>query len=293
MLGFRGVPNTKRQPRVRDPFAQDSEFRRLIRGDRPVDLARVNLEVARDAYPQLDERPVLDRLDAMAARVEGRCPAGSRPSQVIGQINWVLYVEEEYRGNADDYYDPRNSYLNEVLDRKLGIPISLSILYGAIAARVGLGLAGVNLPAHFLLRTVGGLDPIFVDPYHEGRTLDRDGCDLFVSGLLKRPCRLEDAQVAPTDASSVISRMLRNLKAIYLDSRDFAAALPIARRLAALNPGDLAEVRDWGTTSLQADRPGEALGPLGRYVDERPEAPDSEAVRSLLKAARREVAFRN
>jgi regulator of sirC expression with transglutaminase-like and TPR domain len=278
---------------VRDPFAKDDEFRKMIRGERPVDLAVVNLEMSRDAYPGLDGPAYLDRIDALARRVIGRCPDGSRPLHIIGQINWVLFVEEEFRGNVDDYYDPRNSYLNEVLDRRTGIPISLAVLYQALADRVGLGMAGVNLPVHFLLRVAGQEAPLFVDPFHSGRTLDRDACEQFVSDQLRRPYRLDDAQIVPCDASATVCRMLRNLKGIYLDRQEYGPALPVARRLAALNPGDLAEVRDWGTISLQADRPGEALGPLGRYVEERPQAPDVEAVRSLLKAARREVAFRN
>jgi regulator of sirC expression with transglutaminase-like and TPR domain len=278
---------------LRDPFAQDAEFRKLLGGDQTVDLGLVNLELARDAYPDLDIPAFMGRIEALAARVEERCPVGSRPRQVIGQINWVLFVEEEFQGNVADYYDPRNSYLNEVLDRKLGIPISLSVLYLAVASRVGLSLAGVNLPAHFLLRMTGESAPLLVDPFHAGLILDLDTCEQFLSELVGPPVRLDSDDIAPCDASTTVSRMLRNLKSIYLERRDFASALPVCRRLAALNPQVLSEVRDWGTTSLQANRPGESLGPLERYVVEQPDAPDSEAIRSLLKVARREVAHRN
>jgi regulator of sirC expression with transglutaminase-like and TPR domain len=278
---------------LRDPFAQDAEFRKLLGGEEDVDLAMVNLEIARDAYPELDLAVCTERIERLAARVDERCPIGSRPSHVIGQLNWVLFVEEEYRGNAEDYYDPRNSYLNEVLDRKLGIPISLSILYQAVASRVGLSLAGVNLPAHFLLLETGATPPVFVDPFHGGRTLDLHSCEQFLSTLVGRSCRLGPDDVGPCDASTTVSRMLRNLKAIYLQAQDFAAAQPVCRRLAALNPGDLSEVRDWGTTCLQANRPGESLVPLERYVVEAADATDVESVRSLLKVARRDVANRN
>ena len=278
---------------MRDPFAQDAEFRKLLDGEPTVDLAAVNLEVARDAYPGLDIADYLGRIEALASRVDERCPVGSRESHVIGQINWVLFVEEEYRGNSEDYYDPRNSYLNELIDRKLGIPISLSVLYQGVASRVGLGMAGVNLPAHFLLRATGTPAPLLVDPFHAGRTLDLDACERFVSQLVGRPYRLRAEEVAPCDPSITASRMLRNLKSIYLQRQDFSSALPVCRRRAALNPGDLDEVRDWGTVSLRADHPGESLGPLGRYVDERPDAEDSETIRALLRVARREVAQRN
>jgi regulator of sirC expression with transglutaminase-like and TPR domain len=265
----------------------------LLGGDQAVDLALVNLEMARDVYPDLDIPAFMGRIEALAGRVDERCPVGSRERHVIGQLNWVLFVEEEFRGNVEDYFDPGNSYLNEVLDRKLGIPISLSVLYLAVASRVGLSLAGVNLPVHFLLRVTGAPAPLLVDPFHGGRTLDLDSCERFLSRLLGRPYRLHADEVAPCDASTTVSRMLRNLKSIYLERRDYASALPVCRRLSALNPHDLAEVRDWGTASLQANHPGESLGPLERYVVERPDAPDVESIRSLLKAARREVAHRN
>ena len=277
-----------------DPFAQDVPSSGNCSAARPdVDLALVNLEIARDAYPDLDLPVFMERIEALATRVDERCPVGSRSKHVIGQLNWVLFVEEEYQGNVEDYFDPRNSYLNEVLDRKLGIPISLSVLYQAVASRVGLTLAGVNLPAHFLLRETESPAPLFVDPFHAGRTLDVDACERFLSALVGRPYRLRAEEIAPCDSSTTVSRMLRNLKTIYLERHDHASALPVRRRLAALNPRDLAEVRDWGTTSLQANRPGESLGPLERYIVEQPGAPDIETIRSLLKAARREVAHRN
>jgi regulator of sirC expression with transglutaminase-like and TPR domain len=278
---------------VRDPFARDEEFRRLIQGDEDVDLVRVNLEIARDAYPDLDEADILSRIDALADRVRDRCSPGVGARAVIGQINWVLYVEEGFRGNTEDYFDPANSYLNEVVERKLGLPISMSVLYRDVARRVGLALACVNLPMHFALKVAGRDDPLFVDPFHEGRLLDLPECERFLGDLAGRIVRLSAEECSGCDASVTVARMLRNLKAIYLERKDYGSALPVVRRLAALRLDDLLEQRDWGMVSLQADRPGEALGPLTRYVEARPGAPDAQAVRSLLKSARREVAFRN
>ena len=278
---------------MRDPFEGSPEFRRLIRGEEPVDLARVNLEVARDARPDLDAPAYLARLDALAARVRDRCPPESGPRALIGQINWVLFVEEEFRGNVEEYFDPRNSYLDEVMDRKVGIPISLSILYAGIAERVGLAMGGVNLPMHFLLRATEVEPALFVDPYHEGAIRDRAGCEELLSKLSDRPVRLGFEHFTPCNASTTVARMLRNLKAIYLERGEFAEALPVARRLAALGRNDLIEQRDWGMISLRADRPGEAIEPLRRYLEGAGEAADSDEVRAVLKAALREVAFRN
>jgi regulator of sirC expression with transglutaminase-like and TPR domain len=278
---------------VREPFEESPEFRRLLAQDPGVDLVRIALEIARDAYSDLDPTFYLGKIDNLAGRVRDRCPRGAKPRQVLGQINWVLFVEESYQGNLDDYYDPRNSYLNEVLERKTGIPITLSILYGALAARVGLPLSGVNLPAHFLLRLGCDDSTVFVDPFHYGVLLDRRGCEQRVSEIVGRPVELTDGQLAPCAPELVVARMLRNLKAIYLRTNDFAAALPVQRRLAAVDQRDPAEKRDLGMLCLQLDRPAEAIAPLEAYLSACPEAEDAEPVRALLRASRREVSSWN
>jgi regulator of sirC expression with transglutaminase-like and TPR domain len=278
---------------VRSPFAESPEFQRLLRQEPGPDLSRIALEIARDAYPDLDFGHYLAQIDALAARVRDRCSPLARPRQVLGQINWVLFVEEGFQGNADNYYDPKNSYLNEVIDRKLGIPISLSVLYRALAERLGLEMAGVNLPAHFLLRVGQGESTIFVDPFHSGALLDRQGCARRIAELVGQPVALTELQLAPCRLDLVVSRMLRNLKSIYAQERDFPSAVPVQRRLAALNPADPHEQRDLGMLLLRVDRPAEAIGPLQSYLDARPQADDAEPIRSLLRAARRDVAQRN
>jgi regulator of sirC expression with transglutaminase-like and TPR domain len=275
---------------VRSPFAESPEFQRLLRQEPGSNLIRIALEIARDAYPDLDPGPYLAKIDALAARVRDRCPPIETFRHILGQINWVLFVEEEFQGNADDYYDPRNSYLNEVIDRKLGIPISLSVLYWTLAERLGLEVAGVNLPAHFMLRVGRGDATIFVDPFYSGALLDRQGCERRIAEMVGQPVVLTDLQLAPCRLDLVVSRMLRNLKAIYLQERDFPAALPVQRRLAALNPGDPHEQRDLGMLCLQLDRPAEAIDPLQAYLNARPQADDAETIRSVLRTARREVA---
>jgi regulator of sirC expression with transglutaminase-like and TPR domain len=274
------------------PFAQSPEFQRLLGPStgRAPDLARIALEIAVDAYPGLDVAENLARVDALADRVRERCTDLARPRQVLGQINWVLFVEEAFHGNTGDYYDPRNSYLNEVLDRKTGIPISLSILYWRVAERLRLEMDGVNLPAHFLLRVGQGAETIFVDPFHSGTLLDRDGCSRRVAEQLGHPVVLDEVQFAPCPRSVVVARMLRNLKAIYLENDDFPAALPVQRRLAALSAENPDEQRDLGMVCLHVDRPAEAVAPLESYLDARPDAHDAHDLRALLRAARREAA---
>ena len=155
--------------------------------------------------------------------MKDRCAAISHPRKILGQINWALYIEEGYHGNRDDYYDPRNSYLNEVIDRKTGIPISLSVLYQAVAERLGLHLEGANLPTHFMLRFGDPVQPLFIDAFHSGDILDRRGCERRLSELMGRPVELSESQLAPCPARTVVARMLRNLKAIALRTEDFSA----------------------------------------------------------------------
>lgn len=278
---------------MRVPFAESPEFRRLLRGEPGADLTRIALEIAGDAYPGLDGELYLGKLADLAIRVRQRCPAEAKPRQVLGQINWVLFVEEGYRGDTEEYYDPRNSYLNQVIDRKTGIPISLSVLYLALADRLGLAMGGVNLPAHFVLRTGRGESAIFVDPFHAGALLDRRGCERRVEEVTGQSIRLTENLLAPCPLPTIVARMLRNLKAVYLQKHDYPAALPVLRRLAAMMPEEPLERRDLGMVCLHADRPGEAIGHLRHYLDASPQAEDAEVVGSLLQAARRDLALRN
>jgi regulator of sirC expression with transglutaminase-like and TPR domain len=268
------------------------QFARLLDGD-DADLTRIALEVACDAYPELDPEACLARIDEIAERVRRHLPVDVRPRRVIDRINAVVYGEEGFRGNAEDYYDPRNSYLNEVLDRRLGIPLSLSVLYLAVADRVGLPMAGMNLPGHFMIRTGWGNAALYVDPFHGGELLDLDGCARRVLEITGEEIDLDEELIAPCPTSVVVARMLRNLKVIHLRDGDFEAALPVLRRLVLLSGFDPTERRDLGVAALQAQHSGEAIDHLEAYINERPKADDVRSVAALLKAARRDVASWN
>ncbi len=276
---------------MRSPFAESPEFQRLLRADPGADLIKIALEIARDAYPQLDASSYEDRIEALAVRARERCGSVERPRQVLGQINWILFVEERFQGNTSDYYDPRNSYLNEVLDRKTGIPITLSLIYWRLAERLGLAVAGLNLPAHFMLRVGPAESPVFVDPFHEGVMLDRDGCLKQISRLAGRPVALADDHFSPSSTAVIVARMLRNLKSIYLRGHDYPSALPVQRRLAALEPESAGEQRDLGMLYLRLDRPAEAIVPLQNYLASQPD--DASEIDTLVRASRRDSAMRN
>ena len=177
-----------------------------------------------------------------------------------------------------------------MIERRKGIPISLSLLYQAIAGQVGLELSGVNLPAHFMLRMEKDGETIFVDPFHGGGLLDRAACAERITGLLGKPIALTDLQFDPCPQDHVVARLLRNLKAIYLQMDDFASALLVQRRLAALLADRAEEQRDLGMLCLQLDRPAEAIDPLEAYLTALPESDQEAHLRRLLRAAKREVA---
>jgi regulator of sirC expression with transglutaminase-like and TPR domain len=287
---LRCQPPPQENGSVKPLFANSPEFERLLEGQSEVCLARIALEIACDAYPELNVEDYLDRIAKLAERVRDRCRPEAKIHHVISQINWVLFVEEEIHGNQADYYDPRNSYLNEVLDRRLGIPISLSVLYWAIAGQLGLAMAGANLPRHFMLRIEDRGRTWFVDPFHAGAVYDRKSCERLLSKLAKHPVTLEDSKTAPCPVPIVVSRILRNLKSIYWDAQDVASVLPIQRRLAALYPHEPNEQRDLGLLCSQLGRLGEAIDPLEAYLDRAPDARDAEEIGALVKALRHQVA---
>jgi regulator of sirC expression with transglutaminase-like and TPR domain len=266
------------------------EFQRLVAGASSVHLARIALEIARDAHPDLDIDSYLRRIDELAERARDRCRPGSKARDVVGQINWVLYVESGLRANEEDYHDPRNSYLNEVLDRGMGIPISLAVVYWSVAERLGLTMTGANLPAHFMLRFEEDGEIWFVDAFHAGAIYDREHCQKRLSEIIQQPVVLTDSMAAPCAIGTVVVRMLRNLKAIYGRLQDAGSLLPVQRRLAALSRDDPSELRDLGLLCAQNNRVGEALDPLESYLSAAPRADDAKEIRALVETIRRQIA---
>ena len=275
---------------MRSTFPPSPEFERVLRDELHPSRDRVALEIARDAYPDLDIDAYVEQIDRLAQRIRERCRSGAPTNSTLRQMNWVLFIEEGYTGNQENYYDPRNSYLNEVIDRRTGIPISLSILYWSLADRLGVGLSAANLPAHFMLRIDDADRPLFVDPFNGGEILDLDACERRLSQLTGGAVRLSEGQIAPCSFRVVVARMLRNLKAIYLGGEDYPLAHQVQRRLAAMAGDDPLEQRDLGMICLQLDRPSEAIDPLAAYLRSRPDADDAPTVRDLLTTAKGLVA---
>ena len=207
-------------------FGDSPEFHPAAGGNSQVNLARVALEIGRDAYPQIHIEAYLERIQHLANRARGRFKPGSSIWEIVKQINWVLFVEEEFRGNKEDYYDPRNSYLNEVLDRGLGIPITLSLVYWRMAERLGLAMSGVDLPLHFMLRIEDQGQPWFVDPFHGGVLYDRKGCEQRLSQIAEQEVTLPDAAIEPCRPGTDFADAQKSKGDLRKDRRNWISTYP-------------------------------------------------------------------
>jgi len=259
-----------------------------INPDAEYDLVEVSLAIAIDEYPDLNPSVYLSKLDDYAEELKPRL-RGSLVNR-IAELSHFLFEEEGFSGNDDDYYDAKNSYFNEVIDRKLGLPITLSLLATAVGERVGLTVVGVGLPGHFIAKATEGPVEIFFDPYHGGQLLDRDGCAGLIEAVTGQPFEPSDDALAATPIAFVVRRMLMNLKGSYLRTEDFPRAARTIRRLIQLDPTDTGQRRDLGVTLVHSRRPGAAIEHLQYYLANMPDAEDAVAVGHFLRAARTEVA---
>jgi len=253
-----------------------------------VDLAEVALWLATDEYPDLDVDSYLAKLTDMADRV--RSELSDELVVNLGTLSHILFHEEGFAGNVADYYDPRNSYLNDVLDRKLGIPITLSVLAIAVGRRAGLDIAGVGLPGHFLAKVVQHRMEFLFDPFHGGRLVSPEECEKLIESVTGRPFVLIPDLLAATPPALIIQRMLNNLRSIYAEREDFDRTVRVLNRQRQLSPGDISLRRDIGITQVQAGKHGAAIDHLKAYLESAPYAEDAADVRHALDRALAEVA---
>lgn len=257
----------------------------------PLDVAELALCLARDEYPNLDVEAYLGEINSMAHEVKAYM-RGPLEARVNGLCRY-LFHEQGFHGNTRDYYDPANSYLHLVLERRTGIPISLSAVTMAIAARVGLEIAGVGLPGHFVVKAMRDGEEILFDPFHGGRLLTQVDCQNLVHQVTGQEFHASVESLEAVPLGYMILRMLNNLKAIYLKGQDYARAIRVMERIIQVQPGEAGQRRDLGTSLLHAGQPGKAIDHLAEYLAAFPKADDADVVRLLLKEARAYVAGLN
>lgn len=272
-------------------MAQLAPFTQLIeRLDVRIDLARACLLIAEDAYPGLDIEKYMTELERLALRLRERLPQAAGVEEKLGALNQFLFDELGYAGNADNYYDPRNSYLNEVIDRRTGIPLTLAVVYMELGRRIGLPLQGVSFPGHFLvrLRLRGGM--LVLDPFAGGEPQSerelRDRLQRVIpegmTGALPVAALPLDQFLEPASNRQILARLLRNLKAIYRESDQPARLLEVLDRMLVVAPDASAELRDRGLVYHRLECYRAALKDLSDYVEREPEAIDAPDIRARI-----------
>jgi len=265
-----------------DPFSQA-----MGREDARIDLAQACLMIAEDAYPSLDVGRYVGEIERMALRLRTRMPRSSGAEERIVALNEFLFEDLGYWGNADDYYDPRNSYLNEVIDRKTGIPITLSILYMEVGRRVGLPLEGVSFPGHFLVRVRVGAGVLVLDPFAGGAPQSEDELRQRLQRVIPEGVASDvpvaelplDQFLEPASKRQILSRVLRNLKGIYRETDKPERMLQVLNRMLVVAPDAHAELRDRGYVYQRLECWRAALKDLTDYAQLEPDAPDLDEVR--------------
>ena len=278
-------------------------FEELIaREDATIDIAEAALLIATIEYPQLDAEHSLATLDSLAYRVRvilnlsqtDTLPETIAPLAVIDAINKVLFEEEGFRGNESDYYNPDNSFLNKVLEQRVGIPVSLSLLYMEVGKRVGLLIEGIGLPFHFIVRCTLPTEILYIDPFEGGLLLSEQDCRERIRRFSRgKMARLPRHFFEPVRPKQMLVRMLGNLKGVYLHKEDYTKALLVSDYILLLIPDAAHEVRDRGIIHLQLKHYAKALHDLKAYLKIEPQADDRHEMQNHIKTIQQTIAMMN
>ena len=261
--------------------------------DEKIDLIRAALVIARTEYPDLDIEGYAGRIERMARRVAAAAADLDR-QRTLTALNKIIFQEANLRGNREDYYDPRNSFLNDVLDRGLGIPITLSIIYMEVAGRVGFPLSGVGMPGHFLLKHYADSgQEILIDCFNRGDILSRQDCQSRLDEIYSGEMKLRPEFLHPISRRQILTRMLNNLKTVYLSTRNFRKALPIADLILIIYPGSAEDVKQRALLRYSMGLHGLAAEDLDEYLKMSPAASDVEEIRQMSLSIRRMRALMN
>jgi regulator of sirC expression with transglutaminase-like and TPR domain len=261
--------------------------------DEQIDLVRAALVFARTQYPALDVEAYAVRVEEAARRV-ARLSPDLQPRHTLAVLNQVLFGEMKLRGNREDYYDPRNSFLNDVLDRGLGIPITLSIVYMEVARQVGFSLSGVGMPGHFLLKHYGhDGEETLIDCFNRGDILSRQDCQTRLDEIYSGEMKLRPEFLHPISRRQILTRMLNNLKTVYLSTRNFRKALAIADLILVLHPRSAEDVKQRALLRYSMNLQRLAAEDLEEYLRLSPAASDAEEIRQMSLSIRRMQALMN
>jgi regulator of sirC expression with transglutaminase-like and TPR domain len=264
-------------------LARESFQKAISYPDEEIDLAYAALCVAQSHTPTLDPQQYLDRLDEYAQALVKQLPTERYPLKVLKALNEYIYDQLGFRGNINDYYDPCNSFFDQVLDRRLGIPITLSLLYLELAKRVDFPMQGIGMPGHFLMRPCVDEMDVYVDAFHRGEILFAQDCQDRLEQIYGHPVVLQPEHLLPLSNSQFLARLLNNLKAIYINRREPVQALGAIDGILLLFPHWWSERRDRGLILYELRFWEEARQDLQAYIQANPEAPDTIVIQQLLR----------
>jgi regulator of sirC expression with transglutaminase-like and TPR domain len=272
-------------------------FTSLVRSeveDERIDLLRAALTFARMEEPRLDVEHYVRRVDALAKRVAAKIQDPDDPQQMIAALNEVLFYEEVFRGNTVDYYSPRNSFLQHVLDRQLGIPISLALVYMEVARRVQFPLFGVGMPGHFLLKhyDVDGRATL-IDVFERGSIVTEEDCRQKLNSIYSGQLALQPEFLLPVTRPQMLTRMLNNLRSVYLSQRDFRRAVQVVDLILVIYPRSPEDVKQRAVLRYNLDDYRGALSDFDEYVKMSPDASDAEEIKQTALSLRRSMAMMN
>ena len=270
--------------------------RRLLRrylSQEPIDLARAALAIAREEYPDLDEAGYLRLLDKLAEGVQSALPTGASPERVVGRLNTYLFHEMGFAGNQVEYYDPRNSFFNEVLDRRLGIPLTLSLVYMEVGRRCGIRVDGVGFPGHFLCKVQIEGGELVIDPFRRGRLLGLEEIKRRLKAAVGDQVKFDPRLLRAARPREILVRMLQNLRSLYQERNDVPRALSAVDRLLMLAPDNIRGLRERAQLYEQLGGSDAAAADLEKVLQLEPGASDAPALRARVLRLRVASRFLN
>ena len=274
-------------------YARVRELIGLLAGTTDLELDRAALLVARVEYPDLEFEPYLLLLDSHAAELDGRVGNSADGLDYVLAANHYLFEELGFSGNSENYYDVRNSCLNDVLTTRLGIPITLCVIYMEVARRLGRPVFGIGLPGHFLVQYNDGLLSTFIDPFHHGPLLTASECFELARRASGLDLAADPRLLAPVSKTQIVTRMMANLRRVYVSQGAWHKALKLLNILLEARPDCALEYRERAAIHLQLSNATAARADLERYLELAPGAPDRDHVEQRLRTLRHYLARLN
>lgn len=270
---------------------QLTRFKRLVTvPEAELDLAQAALQIACIAYPGLDPSPSIRKLDMLAADLQPRLAPLHSTLEQAAEIARYLFVDCGFTGNTGNYYDVRNSFLNDVLERRLGIPISLSVVFIEVARRLGLHAEGVGMPGHFLVRHASPDGEILLDPFHDGKIIHPEDCQRLLTQVYGSSAQMKPEYLRPVTGRQLLGRMLTNLKNIYINDENWSLTFQVIEMILLVQPEWWTEYRDRGVIQLRLENWSQAVDDLTLYCARCPEDENFKILQEYIGKARRALA---